>query len=159
MRYIPRKKLLIDSKVQGALLTRAVVYWCLFALTVSQLLLCWQIAHGPDAPFFSHFRLVEIFRTHADVAIAGVLLLPIILLDTIFISNRIVGPLVRLRTSLKQLADGQPVANLGFRQHDFWREIANELNRVSQRMTELEQELQAARGQNSRADDKLAGIS
>jgi hypothetical protein len=46
-------------------------------------------------------------------------------------SNRVAGPIVRLRGAMRQLAEGRPVAPLRFRENDFWREMADEFNAIA----------------------------
>ena len=137
MRYTPRKKLLVDSKVQGALLVRAAGYWLLFALAVVQLTLIFQIANSPDGPFLGQFDLAKLWHDHSVVAISALMMLPIVLLDTAFISNRIVGPLVRIRKAMRQLAAGESVRPIKLRKNDFFQSMADEVNAVAARMNRL----------------------
>ena len=143
VRYHLRKRLLVDKKVQGALLGRAAIYWFLFAVTLFQVTLSWEIATGPNGPFLSHFRFIEIIKEHWAVLLAGVCLLPVLLLDVAMVSNRIVGPLNRVRDTLRRLAAGELVAPIEFRESDYFWAMASELNAVSARMAELETKLRA----------------
>jgi methyl-accepting chemotaxis protein len=148
VRFLPRKKLLVEPKIQRALLARCAVYWFLFALAVIQLTLSWQIAKGPDGPFFSHFDFVKLWQENSVVAIAGLLMLPVVLLDTAFISNRIVGPLGRVRNAIYQLGAGETIKTIEFRKNDYFKDMANGLNAVSARMQALEdriRELESAK--------------
>ena len=140
MRFLPRKQLLVEPKVQSALLVRCAVYWFLFAMAIIQLTLSWQIAKGPDGPFLSHFDFVKLWHDNSVVAIAGLLMLPVVLLDTAFISNRIVGPLVRVRNSIQRLAAGETVQPIEFRKNDYFRGLANDLNALAARVRLLEEQ-------------------
>src|SRR5450631_1022789 len=92
VRLTPRNRLLVDPKVQGALMIRVVAYWCFCAIAIAEILLGWNIVNGPDGPFISYFRVDQVWEEHGTVMLASLLILPIMLLDVLYISNRIVGP-------------------------------------------------------------------
>lgn len=140
MRLTPRKRYLIDSKLQRELLMRTVGYWCFCVLATGMVLLCWTIATGPFRPFLSYFSLHEIVQQHGTVLLASVLLLPILLLDVLITSNRIAGPLYRLRRSLRALAAGEYVEPVAFREGDFWHDMAAEFNAVAAYVAKLKQQ-------------------
>jgi hypothetical protein len=131
-----RKQLLVDYPVQGALLLRVALYWTFTLTTIALMLLCWRIVTGPARLFYLHFD--DMWFHYGPALIAACLMLPIVLLDIAKLSNRFVGPLVRLRRSLRLLANGQPVAPIQFREGDFWQEIADEFNAVAARLQKTE---------------------
>jgi hypothetical protein len=124
-----RKRLFVDSKVQGALLVRAAVYWlcCIAVMTV--MLICWEVFSAPGS--ISEIQFDQLWYRYAPALAASLLMLPFILLDVVRISNRIVGPIFRMRNYMRQLAEGKPVESLQFRQDDFWRDMAGEFNALS----------------------------
>jgi hypothetical protein len=132
-----RKHLFVDYKVQGSLVNRVVLYWimCLFTLTV--MILCWRILTGPTRMFYTH--LDDMWFHFGPALIGSFLLLPLVVYDIVQLSNRFVGPLLRLRRSLRTLAHGEEVAPLKFRDNDFWQEFAAEFNAVAERMHKLNQ--------------------
>ena len=71
--------------------------------------------------------------------------MPIVLYDVTMLTNRLLGPLVRLRREMRRLAEGQRVEPFEFREKDFLREFATEFNSVAERMARLEDELETAR--------------
>jgi len=71
------------------------------------------------------------------VLFASGLVLPFLLLDLVRVSHRFAGPVYRLRSSLRDLADGKTVAPITFRDNDFWYEVATEFNRVLERVRDL----------------------
>lgn len=124
-----RRQLFIDRPVQVTLLLRALLYWavCLMA----QLLMVFFfamvsssaddfLANGPQ--LWWHLQLS---------VIASLVLLPVILLDLLKLSHRWVGPISRLRTTLKALSRGEPVPPVRFREKDFWQDLAGDLNVVA----------------------------
>lgn len=131
MRLTPRKRLLVDPKLQGALLLRTFGYWCFCVITFSLILLCWDAATGPPQPFIEYFRVHDLWREHGTVMFAAVVLLPVLLIDVLLTTNRLAGPLYRLRRSLRALAAGEHVEPVQFRQGDFWQDVADEFNAVA----------------------------
>jgi hypothetical protein len=123
-----RKHLFVDPKVQGALATRVVLYWVMCVLSVGLWLLCWRMFIGPEELFTGYFD--DLWFFFGPALIASLLLLPLAIFDVIQFSNRFVGPLLRLRRSMRALARGEYVEPLQFRQDDFWQEFAAEFNAV-----------------------------
>ena len=124
-----RKRFFVDYRVQGALVVRVVLYWLTCLLTVMLLLLGWRMAAGPVRPLNSQLR--ELWTIFEPVAVASLLLLPVVIFDLLRVSNRFAGPMFRLRKSLRELAQGKPVAAVQFRQGDFWQELADDFNTVA----------------------------
>ena len=123
-----RKKLLVDRRIQGAILKRVFVYWlfCALFLTLPLVLV--------DTLSRSHLTLSEHFQTiwsdHWLLFILATLLLPLALLDALRLSNGFVGPVSRLRRELEQFA-ARPDTNFAmFSKGDFWGDLANETRRL-----------------------------
>jgi hypothetical protein len=140
LRLTPRKRYLVDSKLQYTLMTRTFGYWCFCVLATGLILLCWEVATGPHRPFLSYFSLHEIVQRHGAVVLASFALLPILLLDVLITSNRFVGPVYRMRRSMRALAAGEHVQPIKFRDGDFWREVADEFNALATYVECLKQE-------------------
>lgn len=128
----PRTHLFVDPKVQGALIVKVVTYWIVCLIGIALMLFCWRIVTGPVMLFQTHMK--EMWYFYGPALVASILLLPLVIVDTIRFSNRIVGPLLRLRRSMRELARGENVEPLGFRGTDFWQDFANEFNAVRARV-------------------------
>jgi len=126
----PRKRLLIDAKVQGTLILRIVLYWFFCVIVVGLILIFLDIANGPVGPVFNQFRLESLWVQYGAVVIASVMLLPILVVDTVLNSNRFAGPLFRVRRSMKALAAGETVQPIHVRKKDLWADVAEEFNAV-----------------------------
>jgi len=113
------------------MLLRAAVYWLFCLISISLMLLCWNAVTGPPR------RLVDlasdVYLRFGPAMIASVLMLPAVLIDVLRMSNRFVGPVVRLRTALQDLAENRPAQPLNFRDDDFWRDMATNFNRAAAR--------------------------
>ena len=124
-----RKQNYVDTKVQGSLLRRIIMHWCVFFLVAFVAVVAMQALLGDPAQPMSE----RISEKSADMAVLGVVLLaifPAFLLDTIRFSNRFAGPVVRLRRGLREWEENKTTQDLAFRDEDFWIEMANEFNRV-----------------------------
>lgn len=146
-----RKRFFVDRKVQGALIARVVMYWIVCLITIALMLLCWQIVTGPARIFYTHFNDMWFF--YGPAAIASFLLLPLVIVDLIRISNRFVGPLVRLRRSMRSLARGEEVEPMEFRDSDFWQEFADEFNALRARIEKL-----SARAKSESENEEPLGV-
>ena len=136
-----RKRLFVDKNVQGALVARVVLYWFFCLITITLMLLCWRILTGPARMFYTHFGDMWFF--YGPAAVASLLLLPMVIVDIVRLSNRFVGPLLRLRRSMQALARGEHVEPIQFRDGDFWQDFANDFNAVVQRIEEQKAETEA----------------
>lgn len=137
---IVRRQLFVDLAVQGSLAFRSVLYWIVCLVTVLVALLFWQVMTGPPAPFEA--CIAAIWNHYGPAFVASLLVLPIVVLDIIRMSNRFVGPLVRLRRSLRALARGEHVEPLSFRQGDFWLELAQDFNAMLARVQREPREME-----------------
>jgi hypothetical protein len=131
---IRRRQLFVDSKVQGALVMRVLLYWIVCLITITLMLLCWSIIRTPRM-FYTHFD--DMWFHYGPALIASFILLPMVILDIVRLSNRFAGPLVRLRRAMRALAQGEEVRAIHFRENDFWQEFADEFNAIAARMQQL----------------------
>jgi hypothetical protein len=125
-----RRHFLVDYQVQGALVVRIVLYWLTCLLTVFFLILGWGMITNPTQPLIA--RLDELWALNGPAAVASLLLLPLVIFDLVRLSNRFAGPMFRLRRSMRDLAQGRPVAPVRFRHSDFWQLFAEDFNRVAE---------------------------
>jgi hypothetical protein len=126
-----RKRMFVDPKVQGWLVARVILYWMVCLITVVLMLLSWRIITGPARVFYTHFD--DMWFHYGPALIASLLLLPLVVIDLIRFSNRFVGPMLRLKRSMRQLARGEDVEPLEFRNTDFWKEFAADFNAIRMR--------------------------
>jgi hypothetical protein len=127
-----RTVFLVDREVQGALMLRTALYWMFCLLSISLMLICWNAYHGPSRRFID--LASDLYFRYGPALAASLILLPIVMLDVMRLSNRFVGPVVRLRNGLREVAEGRPAQPLNFRDDDFWRELATDFNRAAARV-------------------------
>jgi hypothetical protein len=127
-----RRRIFVDPKVQGALVLRVAFYWVVSLITITLMLLCWRILTGPPQMFSTHAGFM--WAQYGPALIASFVIVPLVMIDIIRMSNRLVGPILRLRRSMRALATGEEVRPIHFREGDFWKEFADEFNSVVDRV-------------------------
>ncbi len=128
-----RSKLFVDSAVQGALVKRLIVHWFTFLGLSALAALTLNIMLG-DPNRSAANVLFDVWLQNGTFFLILFALMPMFLYDTVKLSHRFAGPIFRFRSVLKQLAEGEQVPTLEFRGSDFWQDIANDYNRVAQRL-------------------------
>ncbi|MEX0978527.1 MAG: hypothetical protein WDZ48_06730 [Pirellulales bacterium] len=158
MRITPRKRLFVDRAVQGTLLFRIIIYWCFSVLAVCLFTLCARALTAPPDSFLEYFAFDKFFAQYGTVVVASAVLVPLIMLDVLVISNRFAGPLYRLRRSMRNLASGEAVQRIEFREKDYWRELAHEFNAISEYIENLERKLAEAQAKADPSRDLESAI-
>ena len=134
-----RRVIFVDREVQGALLIRAALYWLFCLVSISLMVACWSAFNGPPRRFVD--VATDVYLRFGPAFAASLILLPVVLLDVLRVSNRFVGPIVRLRAGLKELAENRPAQPINFRDDDFWRDIATNFNKAAARCAREAMEL------------------
>ena len=157
-----RKKTYVDRNVQGALVRRLAMHWLLFLLVGTGVSLAFQVLTDPFTSFRAHITL---FLKHQSGFLAVMVCMsPIFLYDTVKLSHRFAGPILRLRRSLHDMAEGREVERVHFRPGDFWTELADDFNAIvdRQRLTTYTEEGASptqAQGTLRQAADTPAAVS
>ncbi len=130
-----RSKVYVDRVVQGALARRIVLHWCVFfLLTVISLIALELFLGDPTLTMSGHLN--ALWGKYAFFIVLMVAIVPTFVYDSMKLSNRFVGPILRLRESISALAKGEEVKELKFRDNDFWRELSDDFNIVAHRTRE-----------------------
>jgi len=146
-----RKQTYIDAAVQGQLVRRILLHWLVFCLVIILVAVFALMALGDVEKTITE-RVSQSFGQLMLLGIVMISLLPAFMLDTIRFSNRFVGPIARLRSSLRALAQGNSQQTLRFRGNDFWSDAAEEFNNVAARVRQLEAEVQRLQATQDSAD-------
>jgi methyl-accepting chemotaxis protein len=102
------------------------------------------------------WNMADFWHWYGPAAATSLVLLILVVVDTVRMSNRIVGPLIRLRREMRHLAAGEAAKTIHFRVGDFWQEFAEEFNAVAQRMELLEAQASRAGTVATKADESGA---
>ena len=113
---------------------------------MSLIWLAWKIIVLPPQPsFFAYFKLFELSSQFGPAVITSILLLPIVIFDCLRFSNRFVGPMYRLRKTMRHAAEGLPVQPVRFRNDDFWQSVAVDFNALLGELEKQRKELAATK--------------
>ncbi|MEE2639886.1 MAG: hypothetical protein VX768_04615 [Planctomycetota bacterium] len=123
-----RKKIFVDSAVQGTLIRKIGVHWVLFFVVVVglQVYVTWM----SDPVVGLGELLVATLRNNGLFLAAMLLLLPGFLYDSVKLSHRFAGPMVRLKAAMEESARTGELQQIEFRDKDFWLDIAKSYNNM-----------------------------
>ena len=129
---IKRKKTLVDPEVQGSVLRKITIHWIVFFVCNSIALMIWiRLFEQPDADWGQTFG--DALRRFFPFFVITAALIPAFVWDTLKLTNRFAGPIMRLRSALADAGAGRNVKPLHFRNSDFWQEIAQNFNKLLDR--------------------------
>lgn len=127
-----RGRLYVDKDVQRALLWQLFRHWALFVVVLTGMLMALEALEAP------HHSLGDfagaLWNRHAPLLVVIASLFPVFAYDSIKLSNRFVGPIVRLRGAMREAVLGKPVSPLQFRKGDFWQDMADNFNALAERL-------------------------
>jgi len=132
MKKTSRGRLYVDKDVQRALLLQMIRHWVLFAAVLTGIVLALDSLTDPSKSFGGHF--LSLWQRHSTLLATIAALFPIFVYESIKLSNRFAGPMLRLRRLMRQAADGEPVGTLEFRDNDFWQDMAESFNDLVARL-------------------------
>lgn len=121
-----RNKTLVDPPVQKSLIRRMILHWVVFVMAAMTLTLLLQYFGDPFKPLKWH--LSELWWNQAPTLLSMIVLLPIFILDSIKVSNRFAGPILRLRSAIADISAGKNIEPVSFREGDFWQSLAHDFN-------------------------------
>ncbi len=126
-----RKQLYVDPQVQGPIVRRVVVYWvaCLGFMILPVLLA--RVVVDPKVFVLHH--VPGIIARYWPIFVCMTLMLPLAILDALTLSNRFAGPVFRIRNELRKYNQGEGTAKLELRREDFWHDLADEFNTLTER--------------------------
>ncbi len=130
-----RFRVYVDPEVQLALGRRVALHWIFFMIVCFVLISVLQaFIENPSTNFSEMF--IYAFRRNVIGLASGIALIPFFIYDTMQVTNRFAGPIVRLRENLRSIAAGGEVTDLKIREGDYWQELAVEYNAAVQKLTE-----------------------
>ncbi len=120
-----RTKVLVDP-FQTGLTLRIAGYLVVFLVVFTNFLFAWKMwTEGPVAPWA---QFVETLQANVPVFVLLLVLVPVMAWDTIRFSHRLVGPLIRFRQAMRELAAGGQVRPIKLREDDYLVEMRDEFN-------------------------------
>ncbi len=126
-----RKRNLIHRDIQVRLIRQLLVHWLLFILAACAAAVLIQMLMNPlqsqDAWKF------QLRVTLASFLLVSICLVPFFVRDSLKVSNRFVGPILRLQSFVQNVTFGDK-KEIHFRKMDDWQSLANDLNAMIQRL-------------------------
>ena len=144
-----RKRLYVDD-IQKTMIVRTILHWYFYMSAILLVVCLGAIWFDPQKLAIKH--VFEAFVYFSPAVVASVFLLPLVVWDMLKATNRIAGPVYRLRCEMEKLAAGENVKELRFRDGDAFEELAEEFNRLAQ---QIKSERQAAQETESK---QLVGV-
>ena len=124
-----RNKQMSEQSVQGALLLHILGHWAFFVFAMGVYLYFVEMLSGDQVNVWKNVQ-----QRHGPTLLAVIVFAPIVIRDVCKLTNRFAGPIVRLRRSMQELADGKSVKPIKFRDRDFWPDLAINFNRIAERV-------------------------
>ena len=149
-----RRKYFVDPQVQGAILRQALWYWLCGSVTYTLVVVLFRIA--PHWLAGDRVEFARILYHLAPMFVSSVALLPFMLISAVRFSHRFVGPMIRFRRVLDRLAQGEAAPLIRLRQDDFWRDVADRINRVSARLSAASAEASVTEKEGSESQQLIA---
>jgi hypothetical protein len=127
-----RKKAVANAEVQWTLALRVVLHFFVFVCAGAFFGLINQFFKDPFGGFAANVN--TFWEQSGPMLLALACLMPIFVRDTLTLSNRIAGPICRLRDTVKRLGEGEEVPPLEFRRKDMWTDLPELFNRMTDRL-------------------------
>ncbi len=145
-----RTLILVEKNVQGALGLQIAAHWLIF-LAISVFVSCaLRMLTKIDHSSLSEGIQAALMEQVGTIVVL-LALLPWFIHDSLKLSNRFAGPMVRLQKSMVQLTYDDDLPPVTFRKGDFWQGIAKDFNNLRSRVLDDRKALaEAVEGQDSR---------
>ena len=152
-----RRQLLVNGPIQGALITRVVLYWLMSMAIQAMLILFLSSGTGSGDELYQ--RGQQFWWQMQLVVVSSLFTLPLLVLDVVKLSHRWVGPIYRLRLAMQALAHEDKVPPLTFRAGDYWKELADDFNIAAERINRKEEACGKARAALTEAPSTEAELT
>ncbi len=128
-----RKKFLVEKQVQGALGWRIAAHWLVF-LGLSIFVTCslQMLGSFEQGSLWNSFEKALLGQVGSIAVLLA--LLHWFIHDSLKLSNRFAGPMVRLQKSIVELTNSSETLPVTFRSQDFWQDIAVDFNNLQMRV-------------------------
>ncbi|XZE55440.1 hypothetical protein SH139x_001451 [Planctomycetaceae bacterium SH139] len=122
------KPLVIEPKIQWTLAIRTIIHWVACVTYFAVVLFFTQMLYDPEQSFWEHVRAYTFDALHWLPAI--LLLLPLVVYDTLRVSQRIVTPVLQVQAGLAELVQDQKSAQLEIAEENYFPELLSHFNQV-----------------------------
>ena len=112
-----RTKWFVNRTAQGRVMWHVGMYWVIYHLFLFHALFLAEGIRGSNATTF-RARYASFLSEHVMLVACAVAILPIVLLDMLKLTHRIVGPFARFERALNEMSRGRQVRKLVLRKKD-----------------------------------------
>lgn len=131
----PRRQFVVNWTVQSGYAANVLVRWAaLMAVVGCCTVLVQTFACAALNPMETSYTLRTSISSFVCISL---ILSPVLVWDSIKMSHRFVGPLVRMKNVIRGIAEGK-YQTIKLRETDYWHDIADELNRMQEKLKERE---------------------
>lgn len=129
-----RKKLFVSRSIQGVVMSRFALYWIGYHFTLWHGMLLYGYIRGNVLTAFTGGGMsfweyyVKFFQANNTILIAAAAICPIMLWDTLRVTHRIAGPVIRFKDVLKRLGRGEQVEKVELRDQDLMDDLRDAFN-------------------------------
>lgn len=137
-----RRKFRLDPLVQGEVARQCFYYWVGYLSAILLFLSAWiGVVNQPQsfADFWHKLMMLGL-----PTLVGSALLLPLLFIHSARFSNRFSGPMYRIRKTLSALSRGETNEHLELRKDDYWEDLADDVERISQYIEQLQRDLDEA---------------
>lgn len=120
-----RRQKLVDQ-FQYRLIKRMVVYWAVYQLTLWNVLFCWRLLVSGRGDVFQQYG--QFCREFYPMLLCFLVLMPAFTWDAVKFYHRIAGPIVRIKRTARDVAEGRPVRRVVLRKGDQLMELQDDIN-------------------------------
>jgi methyl-accepting chemotaxis protein len=127
MAHDERKRIWVDE-FQTRLVRRITAYLALFLIVLVNLLFSWKLLREgvTDVPG----QFVDMLGEYLPVGLCLAILVPLMAWDSIRFTHRLVGPMVRFRRAMHDIAEGETVRPIKLREGDYLNELRDDFNHM-----------------------------
>lgn len=123
-----RRRQNLVTAFQYRLAKRMFVYWCVYQLTLFNVLFCWQLLKNGPGSIGSQY--VQFLYDFYPMLICFGILVPAIVWDVVKFCHRVAGPIDRFNQLTQQIANDEPVRRLKLREADELHELMGNFNNM-----------------------------
>jgi signal transduction histidine kinase len=131
----PRRQFIVNWTVQSGYAANLLVRWGALMAVVG---CCTVLIQALACAALNTLETSLTLRTAIWAFIGTSLILtPVLVWDSIKMSHRFVGPIVRMKAVIRGISEGK-YQTIKLRESDYWHDIADELNRLQEKLKERE---------------------
>lgn len=137
-----RRKFRLDPLVQGEVARQCFYYWVGYLSAILLFLSAWISVVDQPQSFAGFWQ--KLMTLGLPTLVGSALLLPLLFIHSARFSNRFSGPMYRIRKTLSALSRGETNEHLELRKDDYWEDLADDVERISQYIEQLQRDLDEA---------------